>query len=1013
VSPTRWQEIERLYHATLARLPGERAAFLAEICNNDPELRREVESLLAQDASKTGALDQPAWEATGPVGGDSTVTQSTPGARLGPYQIEGLIGSGGMGEVYRARDTRLGREVAIKVLPGSFATEAARERFQREARAASALNHPNICVVHDVGEAEGHPFLVMELLDGKTLRERIGGKPLEIPDVLAFGIQVAEALEAAHAKGIVHRDIKPANIFVTERGQVKVLDFGLAKQDGPATGKLTEPMLTEPGTAMGTMAYMSPEQARGLSVDARTDLWSLGVVLYEMATGLRPFDGPTAPVVFDALLNQTPAPPRQRNPKIPAELERIIVKLLEKDRSRRCGSATELRGELERVRASLSQEVTDAKGVKRKGLRKYGAPAAVLLLVVGGLFWWQQRARAGLLTDKDTIVLADFTNETDDAVFDQTLRQGLAIQLEQSPFLRLLSDERIQKTLGLMGQPADARLTPRLGQEICQRTASAAVLDGSIARLGSQYVVGLRAKNCLTGDILDREQVVAARIEDVMNALSQVARKFRTQVGESLATIKQHDTPLEEATTTSLEALKAYSAASKHLTSDNDLAASVPLFKEAIEKDPKFAMAYAELGFVYGLLGQPALSAESNKRAYELREHVSDREKLFITATYDLQVTGNLERALQTCELWLSTYPRDILPHGLLAALLYPTFGQYEKGVEIARRLVALDPDFPVAYLQLAFNNQFAGHLEEAEKTLKGALDRKLEIPELLVQRYDVAFLKGDEAGMQRETDRGPAVPGAEDMVTDRRAFVLAYSGQLEKAKQMAQRAADLNQQPGQRGRKALIEIGPALWEAFFGNVSAARKEAVAAANLSDERDLEYGAAFALALSGEASSADALAKNLDTRFPEDSAVHSIYLPAIRALRELNGGDPSKAIELLRVTRPYDRGVPPSVAPWFFGAFYTIYVRGLAFLAAHRGPEAAEEFQKVIDGRSIVVSDPIGALARLQQGRAFVLSGDKAKATAAYEDFLALWKDADPGLPILKQAKLELANLVSK
>jgi tetratricopeptide (TPR) repeat protein len=835
--------------------------------------------------------------------------------------------------------------------------------------------------------------------------DHLGGKPLDLSAALALSIQVADALDAAHSKGIVHRDIKPANIFVNERGQAKVLDFGLAKYNQPLdTAAVTVDMLTEPGTAMGTVAYMSPEQARGLPVDARSDLWSFGVVLYEMVAGSRPFDGPTSAVIIDGPLNKTPQPAHVRNPDVPAELERIIGRLLEKDRALRYSTAAELRGDLERLRSGSGTVVS---GRGRSPLLKVGiTAAATLVLAAGGIFFWQRRDQARLLTDKDTIVLADFTNTTGDPVFDETLRQGLAIQLAQSPFLGLISDEAIQKTLGLMGQKADARLTPPIAREVCERTGGAAVLEGSIASLGTQYVVGLRAKKCGTGDVIDEEQVQAARKEDVLNALSQIASKFRTRVGESLATVKQHNTPLEEATTPSLEALRAYSAALRNLNT-NQLAAAVPLFERAVEIDSKFAVAYASLGFTYGLMGELALASQNNRKAYQLRDRASDGEKFFISATYDLQVTGNLERARQTCELWLQTYPRDINVHGILGAMVYPTFANYDKALEVATQLVAIHPDAPFAYLQVAFNSQFLGDLGEAEKALRQASDRKLENPDLLIQRYDLAFVKGDKAGMDREAIRGQSE--AEDAIDLREGYVLAYSGHLQEAKKIARHAADLNREAAQQGKKALFEIPPALWDAFFGNLPESRKSASVAADLSKDRDVEYGAAVALALSGESSRSRALAKDLEARFPEDTAVRGFYLPAIRALLELKT-EPLKAIEQLEVARPFDRGTPPVGGPAFFGNFYTVYVRGLAYLAANHGSEAASEFQKIVDGRNIVVSDPIGALAHLQLGRALAMSGDTTKAKAAYQDFLTLWKDADADIPILKEAKTEYALL---
>ncbi len=952
------------------------------------------------------------------------------------YRIFEKLGSGGMGVVYKAEDTQLGRSVALKFLPEELARDRKfLERFRREARAASALSHPSVCTIYEIGEQEGRPFIAMECLEGQTLRQRLAAGGLKTEEVLELGIQIADGLEAAHAKGIVHRDIKPANIFVIPRGgvaQAKILDFGLAQVAAPSWGApgggqrpaletAAEEPLTTIGMAVGTMEYMSPEQVRAEELDARTDLFSFGLVLYEMATGRRAFAGDSPGTIFVAILQKAPTSPVRLNPECPAELERIIDKALEKDRKLRYQHASEIRSDLQRLKrdtesgrvgAGLVPVPPGRERPRGAPLRKHWkvivpAAAAVLALFVAGYFYFHRTPK---LTDKDTIVLADFVNTTGDPVFDGTLRQGLAVQLEQSPFLSLVSEERIQRTLGLMGQPPDARLTPQLAREICERTASAAVLEGSIASLGSQYVLGLRAKNCRTGDVLDEELVQAARKEDVLNSLSQIASKFRTRVGESLTTVEKHDTPLAEATTPSLEALKAYSAAWKVLNSTGD-AAALPLFKRAIEIDPKFAIAYAYLGRIYGDIGESELSEESTSRAYQLRDRASDAEKFFIMATYDQQVTGNLEKAQETFELWAQTYPRDLAPHGLLSGQIYPVFGKYEKAIEEAKKAIGLDPDFVFAYANLATSYQFLDRLGEAEATYQRASERKLEIPDLLVQRYDLAFVKGDKAGMERVVALAQGKSPAEDWISDHEAFVLVYSGHLQQARRrISGRVANLAQQAGHRESAALYETGAALWEAFFGDAPAARRTALAALELSKSRDVEYGAAFALALSGDSSQSQTLADDLEKRFPEDTSVRFSYLPELRALLALNHGEPSKAIELLQVAAPYELGVPRSWYSGVFGVLYPVYVRGEAYLAAHQGAEAAAEFQKILDHRAIVATDPIGALAHLQLGRAFALSGDKAKAKAAFQDFLTLWKDADPDIPVLKEAKAEYAKL---
>jgi DNA-binding winged helix-turn-helix (wHTH) protein/tetratricopeptide (TPR) repeat protein len=661
------------------------------------------------------------------------------------------------------------------------------------------------------------------------------------------------------------------------------------------------------------------------------------------------------------------------------------------------------------ARGAKAEELGTATDHRNRWMLVVAATTAVLGLTLAGYFYFH---RAPKLTDKDTIVLADFANSTGDPVFDDTLRQGLALQLEQSPFLSLVSDERIQQMLKLMAKPTDTRITPEVSREICERTASAAVLDGSIASLGSEYVLTLRAKDCRGGDVLDQEQVQAARKEDVLNALSQIASKFRTRIGESLAMVKSHDTPLAEATTPSLEALKAYSVGWQ-VSFSSGSAAAVPFLKRAIEIDPDFASAYAALGRMYGDIGESALSTENTSRAYQLRDRASDQERFFISLTYDLQVTGNLEKAQQTCDLWMQAYPRAWLPHALLSGGIYNALGKYEKSVDEAKIAIGMDPDFSIGYSLLAGSYLALGRTGEAETILQRATERKLDIPDFHVQQYVIAFLKDDKTGMEREVAQSREKSSVDDWMSNAEGFVAAYSGHLQEARKMSRRAADLARKADRRETEALYKTDEAVREALFGNMSMARQRAMDALELSTSRDVEYGAAFALALSGESSRSQTLTDDLSRRFPEDTIVRFTYLPTLRALLAVNRRQPANAVELLQTAIPYEGGVSSEGGSEYLlgkGTLYPVYARGVAYLVARRGQEAAFEFQKILDHRSMVISDPIGPLAQMQLGRAYILAGDKDKARTAYTEFFTLWKDADLDIPILKEVHREYASL---
>jgi len=930
-----------------------------------------------------------------------------------------LLGGGGMGVVYRAEDMRLHRSVVLKFLTAERLDNfVALERFRREAQAASALNHPNICTIYDIGEQDGRQFIAMEFLDGETLKRRISGKPLPFDEMLELAIQIADALQAAHAQGIIHRDVKPTNLFVTKQGIAKVLDFGLAKVvpagwSGTASEMPTvtgEP-LSSPGSTMGTIPYMSPEQARGEELDARTDLFSFGAVLYEMATGKMAFSGPSAAVVHDGTLNRTPVPASQINQALPPKLDEIIGKALEKDRKLRYHSATDIRTDLQRLKRDTESEqlpaVSSAVALvgQQRGMQwKVIVPAAIAImaLAAGGYVFFHRTPR---LTDKDTIVLSDFDNKTGDTVFDDTLRQGLSIQLEQSPFLSIISDQQIRQALQMMGEKPDAKLTPEIARELCQRTASAAVLDGSIAQIGTQYLLTLKAVNCVSGKSLASTEVQANDKNRVLDALGKTASEIRNRLGESLSTVQKFDTPLEQATTPSLEGLKAYSLGMRTWEGKGDSEA-IPFFKRAVELDPNFALAYLALGTNYFNLAQTSLANANLKKAFELRDRVSERERDRITADYYAIAAGDEEKAIRAYELWAKSYPRDDLAP-LDLGNEYMLLGQWERALSETQESLRLERNDVVAYINLGQIYLALNDLDEANVTFQHALEHKLDAGILRLMMYYLAFLRGDAEEMKRQVGWAAGRPGSEDLLFSAQSDTEAYYGHMKKAQDFSRRAVESALRARAKETAATWQADAALREAEIGNSEQAHRATAATLTLSSGSGVQNLAALALARLGDAARAGAIAEDLAKSNPANTLLNYYWLATIRAAIELGHDDPTKAVELLQPAGAYEMGYS---APFLFGTMYPAYVRGEAYLALHQGPQAAAEYQKILEHRGIVLNCLNGALAHLGLARAYVLQGDTVKAKAAYQDFLTLWKDADPDIPILIAAKAEYAKL---